>query len=318
MKIKELFDLNAASRMMQSGRNFSDAVAGSLLARSLTAVDPTVFEAQYPELAFVNANIRVDNSGGYARRIQSLRITGQGEFKVAGDRANDKGKISISGDDSLISVYGKEAFAEWSDSDIKEAELQGINLMQRLIAETNRIYLYEVDQAGFVGVEANKGILNTSLFTATGAGGAIGTLTGKQMYDAIAGLVNDQQAAVKNTTAFMANLVVLPTHVWSKIRITDYDSSASTPVTVLTRLQQNMPDVRFIQTQHADAAGGVGVSHTLALSTNPQALVMRIPEPLRYSEVVQTSGWTYREDFKYRIAGADILEPSCGRILTGL
>jgi hypothetical protein len=317
-KLKNFFDVANFAALAQSQHRFADSANGIVLARHLTAVDPNIFTVQYPDLAFVNAGIRVDNTGGAARVIQSLRVKDQGQFKVAGNAASDKGKISISSEESEIAVFTKEAEAKWSDTDIKQAELAGINLVQRFVEATNRIYMYEVDETGFLGVETNKGILNTAAFTATGAGGAIGTLTGKQMYDAISDIIANQHSAVKNTAAYMATHLAIPTHVWAAIVKTDYDTSASTPVTVLTRLRTNYPQINFFQTQHADNAGGTGVSHTVAFSNNSQGVVMRIPQPLRYGEIVKNKSFYYEQGFEYSIAGVDILEPSIGRILTGL
>jgi len=49
MKIGNLYNLDKFKQFMDSGKRvgFTDAYAGSVLARNLTAVDPQIFEKKY-------------------------------------------------------------------------------------------------------------------------------------------------------------------------------------------------------------------------------------------------------------------------------
>jgi hypothetical protein len=47
-------------------------------------------------------------------------------------------------------------------------------------------------------------------------------------------------------------------------------------------------------------------------------MVMRIPQPLTIGEIVRRGSFNHAVDYKYRIAGLDVLEDSAARILTGL
>jgi len=322
MKIGNLYDLNSFKRFMDSARapGFTDAYAGSVLQRNLTQVDPQIFEKKYPELSFVNSGIEADNSGGYARRIQSMRKREQGGFTTAGDVSGNKGKISMAGEDNVIKVVERESHSEWSDSEVREAELQNINLVSDYVSAHNRIYMREVDEIGYLGVpdvSASAGLLNYAGFTSGAATGAIGTLTAQEMYDDISDLITSQHNAVNNTPEYMANRVDMPVYVLNTLAKTILNTTAG-PASVLNALKANYPGVEFRGTFRADNAGGAGVSHTIAYSNNNEAMKMRIPTPLTVGEIIKVSSFDYRVDSKYRIAGLDVLEDTAGYILTGL
>ena len=123
MKIGNLYDLDSFETLNKTAisSGFADAYAGSVLGRNLTAVDPQIFEKKYPELSFVNSGIAADNTGGYARKIQSLRKRDQGSFKTAGDVSSNRGKISLAGEDNDIKVDEREAESDWSDSEDRKS-----------------------------------------------------------------------------------------------------------------------------------------------------------------------------------------------------
>jgi len=217
MKVGQLYNVDSFKDMGgmvgETIRNikFGDAYNGTVLERQLTAVDPTVFEKKYPDLTFFNTGISADNTGGYAKRIQSLRLLDHGEFKTAGDSTSNKGKISISGEDNDILVHQKEAFAEWTDTDVKTAALENYSLTGRLMSAIDKQYKREIDAAGLIGIESNKGLLNNTIFGTSSAGGAIATLTAQEMYDEICALILDQHNAVSNTQEYMADM---PKSIW--------------------------------------------------------------------------------------------------------
>lgn len=322
MKIGQLYDLNAFQRFMDSARKpgFTDAYAGTVLARNLTAIDPQIFKKRYPELTFVNSGIVADNSGGYARRIQSLRQRETGGFRTAGDSSNNKGKISLAGEDSTIRVVVREAESDWSDDEVKEAEQQGINLVSDYIASHNRIYMREIDEIGYLGipdVSASEGLLNYSNWTSGAATAAVGTATAQNLYDDISDLITSQWAAVNNTPEYMANRVDMPAYVLNAVSTLILNTAAG-PASVLSALKANFPGVEFRSTFRADEAGGAGVSHTVAYSNNSEAMKMRIPQPLTVGEIIKRGSFDYHVDSKYRVAGLDILDDAAGYVLTGL
>lgn len=319
MKIGNLYNLDAVKAFKDSHLRpgFTDAYAGTVLARQLTAIDPQIFEKKYPELSFINSGIVADNSGGYVQRVQSLRKRGQGSFRTAGDLSGNKGKISLAAEDSSILVLERTAESDWSETEIKQAELQNINLPSDYITEHNKIYLREVDEIGYLGVGTHTGLLNYASFTSGAATGAIGTLTAQQMYDDISDLIISQWNAVNNTAEYKANRVDMPVYVLNTLNATMLNTAAGSS-TVLRALMDNFPGVSFQGTFRADDAGGAGVSHTVAYSNNSEAMKMRIPVPLTIGEIVKRGSFDYHVDSMYRVAGLDVLEDTAGYILTGL
>jgi hypothetical protein len=320
MKIGNLYDLKAFTRFMDSARRpgFADAYAGAVLARNLTAVDPKIFEKKYPELSFVTSGIVADNSGGYARRIQSLRKREQGGFKTSGDTSSEKGKISLAAEDSTLLVAERSAESDWTDSEIKESELQGLNLVSDYITAHNKTYLREIDEIGYIGIAdkaGTTGLLNYAGFTSGAAGGTIETRTAQEMYDEFATLITDQANAVNNTPEYKANRVDMPTAVLNLLAVTILNTAAG-PASVLSALKANFPGVEFRSTFRAESVGGT--SKVVAYSNSDEVMKMRIPLPLQIGEIIKLGSFDYHVDSKYRIAGLDVLENLGGRVLTGL
>lgn len=317
MKIGQLYDLDRFKSFADSAKKtgFKDSASGVILARNLTAVNPKIFEKKYPELSFVNSGITVDNTGGYARRIQSLRIEEQGDFADSSDLNTGKGRISLTAEDNFIKVFPKEAHSIWSDDEIKEAELGNINLVQRYIQTHNKIYNQKIDEIGYIGHNSQEGLLNYSGFTSTSAAGAIGTLTAQQMYDEFATLITDQRNGVNNTPEYSCNKVVMPVGVMNTLTVKMLNTAAGNS-TVFRALQDNFPDISFVTSFRAALVGAA--SAVVAYSTNEESAVMRIPVRLTVGEIIKQTSFNYRVDSKFRIAGLDVLEDTSGRILTGL
>lgn len=316
MKIGNLYDLESFERFFDAKtHDFADALSGTILARQLTHVNATIFEKKYPELAFVNSGITTDNSGGYAQIIQSLRLIEDGGFTQAGDASGNKGKISLHAEDSTIKVIEREAHSIWTDTEVKQADLQNINLPSRYVSAHNKIYLREVDQSGLVGLNGNTGLLNHAGFTSGSAGGAIATLTAQEAYDEIATLITDQWNGVNNTMEYMASVVVMPVTV-SNVLSSLILNTAAGDKSVMAALQANFGTVTFMSSARAADVGGA--SATVAFSINQEAMVMRVPETLTIGEIIKVGSFDHKVDSKYRIAGLDVLENTAGRILTGL
>lgn len=322
MKIGNLYNLESVERFVRSGEQpgFKDAQAGVILARNLTQVDPRLYEKKYPELALMSAGISVDNSGGYALQIQSLRVLEKGDFTVSKDQDDNKGKITLSAEGSLLPVYPYGGHSIWTDDEIKEAELQGINLPSQFLSAHNKRYQRKLDEIGLIGLPGSTGLLNSSAFTADSAAGAIGTLTAQQMYDEISDLIVAQRNGVNNTPEYSANKVMMPVRVYNVLTATMLNTAAGA-MTVLSALKANYPDVTFIATFRADTTGNGGslaTSAVVAFNANDEAMKLRVPVPLTIGEIVKPSSFEFRVDSKFRIAGLDVLESTAGRRLTGL
>lgn len=317
MKIGQLYDLDAVKVFLDSAKapSFQDSATGVILARNLTAVNPTIFEKKYAELSFVNSGIMVDNSGGYARRIQSLRLIDEGDFKDSSDLSGTKGRISLSAEDSFLKVFPKEGHSVWSDDDVKEAELQNINLVSRYMATHNKIYNQKIDEIGYIGHNGQEGLLNYSGFNSVSASVSLATATAQELYDEFATLITEQRNAVNNTPEYSCNKVVMPITVLNKLQATMLNT-ANGSSTVLKALKDNFPDVDFVSTFRANNVGGA--TKIVAYSTNEDCMAMRIPVRLTIGEIIKQTSFSFRVDSKFRIAGLDVLEDTSGRILSGL
>ncbi|AUR84236.1 major capsid protein [Vibrio phage 1.052.A._10N.286.46.C3] len=320
MKIGDVYNLKAFQAFKDSGAAFKDSgFAGTVLARNLEAIDPTIFKKQFPELALIGSGIVVDNTGGYAEKIRSRRTRPVGTFRNAGDASDNKGKITIAGETQFINVIEREAESDWTDTQIKQAELEGINLPQEFIAAHNDIYMREIDEAGLVGINGNKGLFNYPGFASSAAAGDAASLTPAQLYEAIAELITDQATAVNNTVNYKAGLVLLPVSVMNIANKKILDSSGGYGIgSVMKALRENFPEIDFKDSFRGNNGFDGTVSSTVAISTSRESMLMRIPETLRIGEIVKLGSFHFHTDSKYRVAGIDVLEDSAGRILTGL
>ena len=317
MKIGQLYNLESFKGFLDSPRrqqNFADGYAGTVLARWLTHVDPNILEKKYPELTFVNSGIQADNTGGYARRIQTLRVREQGSFRTAGDSSSEKGKISMAGEEKDLLVISREAESAWSNDEVREAELQNINLPARYVEHHNRVYQREIDEIGYLGIEQNDGLANYTGVTSTSANNTVDNLTALEQYDAIAQLIIDQRNGVNNTPEYSANRVDMPVRVMNQLSHTILDTTAG-PQTVMTALEGNFPGVSFQGSFRLDQ---LNPSVTIAYNNSPEVMKMRLPVPLTIGEVVRISSFKFHVESNYRIAGLDLFEDSGVRYLTGL
>ena len=322
MKLGNLYNLPKFQKFADSAkvRGFTDAESGLVIAENLKHIDPQIFEKKYPELAGMNLGLTVDNTGGYSRTIQSLRIQSLGGFSTAGADADNSGRISLAGEDTIIKVFERKAHSNWSESDIKEAELQNINLPQRYVASADMLYKRDIDQI-ILGSQddarINPGIFNYTGWSSEPSSDLIGNLTAQQQYDIIAELITDQHNGVNNTPEYMANKVLLPIPVINTLKTTILNSAGSTK-SVLRSLQDNFAGIDFGASFRGNAGEAASESRVAAFSTNSEALKLRIPVPLQVGEIIKLGSFDYHIDYMYRIAGVDFLEDTAGRILTGL
>lgn len=320
MKIDNLYNLKSFTKFCDShkAKGFTDAASGIVLSRQLEMIDPTIFEVKYPSLAFMNTGIEANNTGGVAEQITSLRKRGQGSFAVAGDASDNRGVITRAREKSYINVTEGSAHSKWTDTDIQRAKEANENLPADFISTANEIYQREIDETGLVGRFGTEGLLNHSSFTAAAASDTIANLlavSAQSVYDEIAAWINAQWNAVNNIPEYMADTVVMPISIMNTISSAILNSAAG-EASILTALKRNFPGVKFVSSFRAESVSST--KRAAVFSSNRQAMVMRIPQPLTVSEIIKVSGFDYRVDYKYRVAGLDVLEPAGGIIRTTL
>jgi len=300
-------------------KNFKDA-GGIILARNLEHVSAEIFTQEFAGLTFLNQGIAVNNEGGYATSIRKLKLRTEGGFRESGSNTNTTGKITLSGEDDSIPVFTMEGESDWSEIELKQAELENINLPSRFFEGHAELYNRKIDDLGFVGQvrtdgsQKTKGLLNYSGFTSSASVTTAILSTGQELYDEIAELITAQWAGVLNVDSYKADRVVMPSSVYNTCSVKILNSAGS-EMSVLRALQSNFPTVTFGLTTKAESVGAVSV--TVAFSSNRRALQFRLPVPLNVSSVDQR-GFKYYVESYFGVAGLDVIEDDAAQILKGL
>lgn len=317
MKTGQLYDLNSFKAFNDAANvTFKDAYAGVNLQRNLTHINAEIFTKAYPELTFMNSGVKANNTGGYSPKIQTLRLLGQGGFAEGGDKSENAGIISLGMEDTWMNVTRRHAKTSWSTDELEESKLTNINLPQQYMINVNRAYMREIDEAGLVGLGAQKGLLNHAGIVTGAASGLASAITAQALYDEFSALLTDQWDAVNNTPEYMADTVTMPTHVLN-ILSSKMLNTAGSAMTVMTALRGNFPGVKFNASFRANSVDGGG-SVTAAYATGEDCMVMRLPITLRVGKLIQTDSFNFQTSYMYRIAGFDLLEATSARLLTGL
>ena len=300
-------------------KNFKDA-GGIILARNLEHVSAEIFTQEFAGLTFLQQGIEVNNEGGYSTSIRKLKLRTEGGFRESGSGTNTTGKITLSGEDDSIPVFTMEGESDWSEIELKQAELENINLPSRFFEGHAELYNRKIDDIGFLGQvrtdgsQKTTGLLNYSGFTSNSAVKTAAASTGQELYDEIAELITAQWAGVLNVDSYKADRVTMPASVYN-ICSTKILNSAGSEMSVLRALQSNFPTVTFGLTTKSEDVGGDSV--TVAFSSNRRALQFRLPVPLNVSSVDQR-GFKYYVESYFGVAGLDVIEDDAAQILTGL
>jgi len=319
--LSNLINLKSFEDAEKASMNFKDDASGTILARHLEAVDPTIFKQQYTGLTFLQNGISVNNTGGWAEFITKIKRSIKGDFSDGSGADNTDGKISIAAESDSIPVFLKEAFSEWSDAEIKQADLEGRNLVSELMEAHNELYNRNIDTIGYTGQlfkdgsTKTTGLLNFIGFISD-TGTQVGTGSATDDYNQIKNLI------VSRRTAAAGNETLNPTNVTMPTRVFEFISgailnTAGTGETILEALVRAYPSITFGVTSKAEFTGGAATA-TVCFSANDRAMIMRIPTPLEIGEIIKTGSFKFQVESRYRIAGLDVIENSAGEILTGL
>lgn len=304
-------------------KSFKDA-GGIILARNLEHVSAEIFTQEFSGLTFLNQGIVVNNEGGYSTSIKKLKLAVEGGFRESGNNTNTSGKITLSGEDDSIPVFTMEGESDWSEIELKQAELQNINLPSRFFEGHAELYNRKIDDLGYLGqtrtdgTQKTLGLLNYG-WTSDAATTTAELSTGAELYDEIATLITSQWAGVLNVETYMADRVVMPARVYN-VCTTKILNSAGSEMNVMQALRANFPTVTFGLTTKSDtvANGGKMVASTcVAFSSNRRAMQFRAPIPLNVSSVDQR-GFKYYVESYFAVAGLDVIESGAAQILTGL
>lgn len=316
----KLYNVRSFEDKAAYAKNHFKDDGGIILARNLEHVSAEIFTQEFAGLTFLQQGIIVNNEGGYATSVKKLKLQVEGGFRESGTDTSTTGKITLSGEDDSIPVFSKEAESNWSELELKQAELQNINLPSRFFEGHAELYNRDIDQLGFLGhtrtdgTQKTTGLLNYAGWDSSIAAGTAVLLSGQELYDEIAGLITRQWGNVFNVDSFKADRVVLPNTVYNTTS-TKILNSAGSEMSVLAALRANFPEVTFGMTTKANDVGGTSVS--VAFSSNRRALQFRLPVPLMVSSVDQR-GFKYYVESMFSVAGLDVIEDGAAATLTGL
>ena len=317
--IKQLYDLEGFKTFTDSLQIKAKDSAGLMLERQLQYLSPKLFERKYPDLRLLNTGISINNEGGYANTITSLRTSATGSFIEAQNRSANKGMISVEIGDSTAKVFDYSAGSTWSHAEVKTAELQGINLVNRFIKAHNEIYLHNLDSIGLVGADGLNGsgpatgLLNHPGFVSSTAA-AHGSGSAEDDYNVVSNLISSQQSDVDGTEAYSASVVLMSIPAFKHLETTPFNATMGAGQTILSVLKMNFPNVSFQSSPRCNSVGGSSV--TIAFSVNEESMVLRIPVPLFFSPIEQ-QGLSFMTESAFRYAGVDVLEDKAGKIVTG-
>ncbi len=310
-----LFNLDGMQSFQDSQVVQNDA--GIVLSRHLTSVNPNILTAKYPELVFDSLGINVDNTGGYAKQIQTIRLLEQGGFGPEGD---NRGIISLAAEDSTVKVSIRETAVRWTQREIQQADIAGINIVDKYMKATVTKFNQELDTSALIGIQDGKSNTNSGLADNTAYTSAVvatsdqfAKLDAKKKYAFIADHITAQHNSVNNTPEYAADKCLLPTSVFNDAANTilnDFSNGS-----VLAVLIANFPNVTFLQSSKLEAVNST--KRMVLFSSNSDAVAYRLPVPFNLTPIFQM-----HNDFStiatYHTAGVEVLEPSSGRIVTGL
>ena len=316
----KLYDVKSfEDKAAYAKKRFTDA-GGIILARNLEHLSTEIFTQEYPELTFLMQGITINNEGGYSDSIKKLKLAISGEFRESGTNTNTTGKITLTGEDDSIPVFSLEAESDWSEIELKKAELQNVNLPGRFLEAHAEVYNRKIDTIGYIGqvrtdgTQKTRGLLNYAGWDTDTAAVTAVAATGVELYQEIADLINRQWSNVFNVAAYKATHVVMPTSVYN-VAQSKFLNTAGTELSVLRALQMNFPTITFGVTDKAEDVGGTSV--TVALSQNRRGMQFRLPVPLNVSSIDQR-GFKYYVESYFAIAGLDVIEDGAAATLTGL
>lgn len=319
--VQSLYNLKSFEDKAAFAKKFTDA-GGIILARNLEFLSTEIFTQEYPELTFLQQGITVNNEGGYADTIKRLKLAIAGDFRESGTNTNTTGKITLEGEDDNIPVFTMDAESDWSEIELKKAELQNVNLPSRFMEAHVEVYNRKIDTIGYIGqVRSNgtfktRGLLNYTGWDTDTAAVTAAAATGLELYQEIADLINRQWSNVFNVESYKADHVTLPWSVYN-IAQSKFLNTAGTEASVLRALQMNFPTITFGTTNKAEAGQAAVTSVTVAFSRNRRAMQFRIPVPLEISSIDQR-GFKYYMESYFAVAGLDVIEDGAAATLTGL
>jgi len=306
LKAVALYDYNSLLYASEQVSKVLDGQNGAFVRENLIQLSRKIHQFIPNGITFNQLGIMVDNTGGYANAIKSLRLSYNGDFKKAGTSSNTNGKISVGGDTDLIPVDAYEAESDYSVTELNQARLENRNLQSELFKAHQDKYLRKLDELIYNKLTTYAG------FTKEDSTKEWEDMTDEELSDTLRNLVIKQRNAV--SIGYEADVLVVPKAL--KLRCESSDYKALGDLTISEKLAKTL-GVRLVGTDKLKGAGKGGKDLAIAISSNEESMIIRIPKRLGISPVSRFGNKFYFEG-SFRVAGLDILEDGAGYILDSL
>ena len=304
LKIAQIVNLVSLFDSAKTIHKLTDGVGGvngAISPQALTVIGKEIFQYMPPKATYLSLGLNIDNSGGVANFITSLRTRAEGEYKETGNKSDTHGVIGITGEESPIRVKGYMAGSSFSDIDIAQAKLEGRNLLGELYQAHGLKYFEKVDELGF------KGLFDSD-YDRKDSTKEWRDMTDTELLTFTYNLLQEQREG-KNAN-FWADLLVVSPELETKLRTTDY--SGYKEGTIAQKIESTF-NIRVKSTYRASTAGTGDKEVMLALCSARGSVSSRIPQPLKLSPTHKRGFSNYFEG-TFRCAGSDILDLSGGLI----
>jgi len=306
MKATSIYDYNSII-LASTAIAVMDGQNGAFARESLISVSSKIHKFIPNDVTVFDLGISVDNTGGYANAIKSLRSNIEGDFRKNGTSSDTAGKISISGDSNLIEVDGYDAESDYTVAEQNQAVLENRNLHGELLKGHQTKYLRGIDESVFLTL-----IDNTNGFTRETSPTLVSAMTNEELSNTFHNLVIKQRNEV--STAYECNVIAVPKAL--KLRCDSSDYKAIGEKTISQKLMDAF-GVKLVASQHLKGEGAGGTDAICAFNNSDESMVIRIPKKLGISPLDRRGNRFYFEG-SYRFAGLDILELGSGYVVEGL
>jgi len=307
IKASLLYDHKSILGCASSSAYLKDGQNGAIARENLITVSKKIHEYMPPNATLLSLGMTIDNTGGWGNLIKSLRIAGEGEHEKIGTSGQGGGKISVSGSESYITIDGYEGNSSYTVTELNQSKLENRNLHAELVGVHNKKYHERIDKDGYDSLlDVNNG------FTRTDSLKTWRTMDDQELSDTIRNHILAQRSDLN--AMYHCDTYVVPTELKNRCDATDY--KAESELSITDKIKRSL-NVKIIGSFRLTGAGAGGSDVALALNTNPNAVLVRIPKKFTLSPTHKLGHRFYFESM-FRTGGVDILETSAGSILDKL
>ena len=303
MKATLLYDYDAVIDASNKIAQVIDGQNGAFARENLVALSRKIHQFIPNGVTFNQLGISIDNTGGYANAIKSLRLSYDGDFEKSGTSTTTNGKITVGGDTSLIPVDGYEAESDYSVTELNQARMENRNLQSELFKAHQDKYLRKLDTLVY------DRLINYGKFTKEDSPQTWATMTDEELSNTLRNFVIKQRNAV--SMGYESNVLVMPKGL--KLRCEASDYKALGELTIAEKLAKTL-GVKLVGTTKLKGAGTGETDLIIAIANNDNSMVIRVPKRLGLSPIDRRGNKFYFEG-SFRVAGLDILEDGAGYIL---